>query len=104
MESGVSAAHLHTPFESSEVSADRRDISMADQKVPFKVAFNGKASFPIIQVSLPGDGSPVSAAKLGKALAPLRSAFQPAFFRNIADEQRAGLWNNGHGTSSPQPP
>jgi len=40
--------------------------------VPFKVAFEGKASFPIVQVSLPGDGHPVSAAKLGKALAPLR--------------------------------
>lgn len=40
--------------------------------VPFKVAFEGKSQFPIVQVSLPGDGSPVSSAKLGKALAPLR--------------------------------
>ncbi|EJT48112.1 hypothetical protein A1Q1_02922 [Trichosporon asahii var. asahii CBS 2479] len=40
--------------------------------VPFKVAFNGSTSIPIIQVSLPGDGSPVSSAKLGRALASLR--------------------------------
>lgn len=40
--------------------------------VPFKVAFMGKTEFPVIQVSLPGDGSPESAARLGKALAPLR--------------------------------
>lgn len=41
--------------------------------VPFKVAFEGTSQFPIVQVSLPGDGSPVSSAKLGKALAQLRS-------------------------------
>lgn len=40
--------------------------------VPFKVAFNGSMSIPIVQVSLPGDGSPVSSAKLGRALASLR--------------------------------
>lgn len=40
--------------------------------VPFKVAFEGRTDFPVIQVSLPGDGSPESAAKLGKALASLR--------------------------------
>lgn len=40
--------------------------------VPFLVAFEGKTAIPIIQVSLPGDSSPVSAAKLGRALAPLR--------------------------------
>lgn len=40
--------------------------------VPFKVAFNGSTSIPIIQVSLPGDGSPISSAKLGRALASLR--------------------------------
>lgn len=40
--------------------------------VPFLVAFEGKTEFPVIQVSLPGDGSPESAAALGKALAPLR--------------------------------
>lgn len=44
----------------------------ANGAVPFKVAFEGQSKFPIVQVSLPGDGSPVSAAKLGKALAPLR--------------------------------
>lgn len=40
--------------------------------VPFLVAFEGKTDIPIVQVSLPGDSSPVSAAKLGKALAALR--------------------------------
>jgi aromatic ring-opening dioxygenase catalytic subunit (LigB family) len=40
--------------------------------VPFLVAFAGKTDIPIVQVSLPGDSSPVSAAKLGKALAALR--------------------------------
>jgi aromatic ring-opening dioxygenase catalytic subunit (LigB family) len=40
--------------------------------VPFKVAFKGKTEIPVVQVSLPGDGSPVSTAKLGKALAALR--------------------------------
>ncbi|KAI9634060.1 Extradiol ring-cleavage dioxygenase, class III enzyme, subunit B [Dioszegia hungarica] len=40
--------------------------------VPLKVAFNGKTSIPIIQVSLPGNSSPDSAAKLGKALSGLR--------------------------------
>ena len=40
--------------------------------VPFLVAFEGKTEFPVIQVSLPGNGSPESAAALGKALAPLR--------------------------------
>ena len=40
--------------------------------VPFLVAFQGKTEFPVIQVSLPGNGSPESAAELGKALAPLR--------------------------------
>lgn len=40
--------------------------------VPFKVAFSGSTSIPIVQVSLPGDGSPVSSAKLGRALASLR--------------------------------
>lgn len=36
------------------------------------MAFNGATDIPIIQVSLPGDSSPVSAAKLGRALASLR--------------------------------
>lgn len=40
--------------------------------MPFLVAFNGKTDIPIIQVSLPGDSSPTSAAKLGRALAALR--------------------------------
>jgi 4,5-DOPA dioxygenase extradiol len=40
--------------------------------VPFLVAFEGKTEFPVTQVSLPGDGSPESAAELGKALTPLR--------------------------------
>jgi aromatic ring-opening dioxygenase catalytic subunit (LigB family) len=40
--------------------------------VPFKVAFAGRTDIPIIQVSLPGDSNPISAAKLGRALAPLR--------------------------------
>lgn len=40
--------------------------------MPFKVAFAGKTDIPIVQVSLPGDGSPVSSAKLGKALSSLR--------------------------------
>ena len=44
--------------------------------VPFKVAFEGKTDFPVIQVSLPGDGSPESTAALGKALAPLRYVLQ----------------------------
>lgn len=52
---------------SSTMSADR-----ADPVVPLKVAFNGKTSIPIIQVSLPGNSSPDSAAKLGKALSGLR--------------------------------
>ncbi|ORY33446.1 Extradiol ring-cleavage dioxygenase, class III enzyme, subunit B [Naematelia encephala] len=39
---------------------------------PFLAAFDGKTDIPIIQVSLPGDSSPVTTAKLGKALAPLR--------------------------------
>lgn len=51
--------------------------------VPFKVAFEGKSQFPIVQVSLPGDGSPVSSAKLGKALAPLRSVFHSP--REVSD-------------------
>lgn len=41
--------------------------------VPFIVAFNGKTSIPIIQVSLPGDGNPASSAKVGEALSSLRS-------------------------------
>lgn len=45
---------------------------MLIDEVPFKVAFEGKTDFPVIQVSLPGDGNPESAARLGKALAPLR--------------------------------
>ena len=45
--------------------------------VPFLVAFEGKTEFPVIQVSLPGNGSPESAAALGKALAPLR--YVPTF-------------------------
>lgn len=49
-----------------------RRVVEADITVPFKVAFEGQSRFPIVQVSLPGDGNPVSAAKLGKALAPLR--------------------------------
>jgi 4,5-DOPA dioxygenase extradiol len=40
--------------------------------VPFLVAFGGKTEFPVIQVSLPGNGSPESTAELGRALAPLR--------------------------------
>ncbi|RXK40491.1 hypothetical protein M231_02143 [Tremella mesenterica] len=40
--------------------------------VPFKVAFAGETQIPLVQVSLPGDGQAISAAKLGKALAPLR--------------------------------
>ncbi|KLT38816.1 Extradiol aromatic ring-opening dioxygenase [Cutaneotrichosporon oleaginosum] len=40
--------------------------------VPFLVAFAGKTDIPVVQVSLPGDSDPVSAAKLGKALASLR--------------------------------
>ncbi|CED83140.1 Extradiol ring-cleavage dioxygenase, class III enzyme, subunit B [Phaffia rhodozyma] len=42
--------------------------------VPFKVMFpnHTKESFPILQISLPGDGSLVSSYKLGKALDGLR--------------------------------
>ncbi|KAK4684479.1 4,5-DOPA dioxygenase extradiol, partial [Tremellales sp. Uapishka_1] len=40
--------------------------------VPFKVAFEGKTDIPIVQVSLPGDSSPESTARLGKGLAALR--------------------------------
>lgn len=40
--------------------------------VPLKVAFDGKTDIPIIQVSLPGDSSPASTVKLGKALSSLR--------------------------------
>lgn len=66
-----------------EVSTARRGLdhgvwgeSLSPQSrltlVPFLVAFAGKTDIPIVQVSLPGDSSPVSAAKLGKALASLR--------------------------------
>ncbi|TXT12916.1 hypothetical protein VHUM_01317 [Vanrija humicola] len=40
--------------------------------VPFKVAFDGRTDIPIAQVSLPGDSSPLSAARFGRALAALR--------------------------------
>lgn len=40
--------------------------------VPFIVAFKGQTDIPIVQVSLPGDGNPLSAAKLGQALSSLR--------------------------------
>lgn len=42
------------------------------RRVCLKVAFDGKTDIPIIQVSLPGDGSPASTARLGKALGGLR--------------------------------
>lgn len=44
--------------------------------VPFKVAFDGKTDIPIVQVSLPGDSSPLSAARFGRALASLRCVWR----------------------------
>ena len=40
--------------------------------VPLKAAFGDTLDVPLLQVSLPGDGDPRSAARLGRALAPLR--------------------------------
>lgn len=40
--------------------------------VPLKVGLEGQTDIPLVQVSLPGDGSEVSSAKLGEALAALR--------------------------------
>ncbi|BEJ11731.1 hypothetical protein CspHIS471_0201910 [Cutaneotrichosporon sp. HIS471] len=54
-----------------EVSTDKRGLDHGVW-VPFLVAFAGKTDIPIVQVSLPGDSNPVSAAKLGKALSTLR--------------------------------
>ncbi|BEI88829.1 uncharacterized protein CcaverHIS019_0201910 [Cutaneotrichosporon cavernicola] len=54
-----------------EASTDKRGLDHGVW-VPFLVAFAGKTAIPIVQVSLPGDSNPVSAAKLGKALSTLR--------------------------------
>ena len=45
---------------------------LALMAVPLKVGLEGKMDIPLVQVSLPGDGSAESSVKLGKALAGLR--------------------------------
>jgi len=47
-------------------------MSVFSLVVPLKIGFEGETDIPIVQVSLPGDGTPESTAKLGKALASLR--------------------------------
>ena len=41
--------------------------------VPLKVGLDSQTDIPIVQVSLPGDGSPGSTASLGRALRSLRA-------------------------------
>ena len=43
--------------------------------VPLKIGLEGQTDIPLVQVSLPGDSSPESSAKLGKALSRLRWVF-----------------------------
>ena len=51
------------------------------------MAFDGTTDIPIVQVSLPGDGNPVSAGKLGKLWRPY--GMPPlVLFSSLADDRR----------------
>lgn len=61
------------------------------------MAFNGSTQIPIIQVSLPGDSSPVSSAKLGRALASLRDQGYSVMATGQAVHNLRDLMTGGRG-------